>query len=147
MLQASKYVTFKDDGPNGQAGHGRLKAEWESGSLKPSIVVVILFAAYKHWLMTGQPAVITSLYRPKTTDSGVHEAWQAGDLRTTHLSAAQKREWLDAINAAFPDYGKYSSKKAAKTAKIHNLRGEDGDPSHDGEHLHLQSPPREPQPT
>jgi len=144
MQQANRYIEFKDDGPGGEEERRRLKEQWKSGLLKASLVVVVLFAALYHFLMTGKPAVITSLYRKKTTDSGVHEDGRGADLRSRHLTAEQAQEWEDAINRAFPWYGKYSSSTTAKTALIHEIRGEDG--KSEGVHLHLQTPPSEPQP-
>lgn len=141
MRQANQYLTFKDDEP-GEAE--RLRRQWESGNLRSSIVVIILFAAHKHFLMTGKPAVITSLFRIKTTDTGVHEDWRAGDLRSRDLTNEQAQEWETSINVAFPEYSEYSSSPTAQTALIHAVRGEDGKSK--GIHLHVQSPPLEPQP-
>lgn len=144
MKQVNRYITFKADGPDGAETFRLLKEQWESDALKPSIVNVVLFAGHKHFLMTGESATITSLIRPKTTDSGVHAAGRGADLRSKHLTPEQAQEWEDAINTAFPWYGKYSSSTTAQTALIHEVRGESGDSL--GLHLHVQVPPREPQP-
>ena len=127
----SPYITFKDDDP-------RLKEQWESGKLHSGAVAVILYAARWHFLTTGKPVVITSLFRPKTTDSGVHEDWRAGDLRTWELDDIHQTMWENVINQAFPYvYGK----EGAHTAKVHEVRGEDGKSK--GLHLHVQTGPRE----
>lgn len=139
MHQVSEYLEFKDDDPEEEK---LLKGQWESGNLHPGIVVVILYAARLHYLITGKKAVITSLYREKTTDSGVHEDWRAGDLRTWYLDDIQKTMWEADINTAFPY--EYSGSKTAKTAWIHEVRGEDGKSK--GEHLHLQTGPFERKP-
>lgn len=135
MQQALNYIRFKNDDP-------LLMEQWLSGNLHPGTVVVVLYAARFFFLLTGRPAVITSIYRKKTTDSGVHENWCAVDLRCTDMSEEQRESWGWAIKHAFP-YD-YSSSPTAETALIHEVRGEDGKSR--GLHLHVQTGPLEPRP-
>jgi len=130
-MDLSPYLRFKDP---------ELEEQWKSGRLHPGMVVMVLAAARWHYLRTGKPAVITSLFR--LGDKGVHGDWRGSDLRTWELGKDGQQEWEDYINAAFP-YD-YSTKKKSKTAKVHELRGEDG--KSEGRHLHLQTGPLEPKP-
>ena len=133
MQQVERYIQFKTP---------EQREQWLSGNLHPAAVVIVLYAARIHFLLTGKPVVITSIYRPKTADSGVHEEWRGVDLRCNDMSEDHRERWSWAIKKAFPyDYSKSLN---AETALIHEVRGEDGKGR--GLHLHVQVGPLEPQP-
>ena len=130
-MYSSPYIRFLSS---------RQERDWFENALHPALYVIVLIAARWHYLRTKKPAVITSLIRPD--DPGVHGDGRGADLRTWELDQQGQKEWEDYLNFNFPYV--FSSKKEARTAKVHEVKGEDGVSK--GLHLHLQVGPLEPKP-
>jgi hypothetical protein len=71
---------------------------------------------------------ITSIWRPKTTDSGVHEANRGVDIRTMYFTESEIAQILEFLSQV--EYGLSSSGQPLKTAIYHDVG--------QGKHLHLQ---------
>lgn len=83
-----------------------------------------------HYKMFAKAAVITSIYRPKTDDSGVHALWRAVDFRTHHLDLGEKK-WLERY---FKQHYVYDDDRPDITVLL--IHGKDLN-----EHAHLQIHP------
>lgn len=77
-----------------------LLAQWVDKRLNPRVRRIVRHLAIEldH---ANAKAVITSIHREKTTDSGVHAAWRAVDLRETTKRLLSQRI-RDEINHWFP---------------------------------------------
>lgn len=71
--------------------------------------------------------VITSLYRPRSNDSGVHELWRACDFRSKHYSVVSCVDILNYFNLRY----KYDFERPGISLIILHGEGEN-------EHFHLQ---------
>ncbi len=106
------------------------KEQLDSGKLHPRLLAVLLALATWMWLNYRRGIIITSIWRKKTTDSGVHEAWRGVDIRTSDWpgDAAEKAvEWLNSTFSYDP------SRPTLQTALHHEGTGD-----YSGIHLHLQ---------
>jgi hypothetical protein len=85
--------------------HFKTKLEFEQWHQLPTHNVAMYDLAYEfaqiHWCNFNKPAVVTSIFRNKKDDSGVHALWRAVDFRTHHLDEGEKTWLTDYFNQHF----------------------------------------------
>ena len=74
--------------------------------------------------------VVTSVWRKKKNDSGVHELWRAVDLRSKHYSSENKNHICHYFNSRY----QYDHTRPEKELVIYHGKG-------DNEHFHFQTHP------
>ncbi len=114
-----------------------LKEEfWQLDPKLRMILTVLDFMCIKRF---KKEIILTSLIRPKTTDSGVHEAKRGADLRTIDYFTPQEIETiLEFINL---DYPYDPVRPNMKTAIYHEVKEtlKDKDTELSGLHIHIQT--------
>ena len=106
----------------------KLRKQWESGNLDPRLEsMVMICEALWSRDMPPRAVVVTSIQRPKTTDSGVHADWRGVDIRTRDIPNSMVDEAAQKINRTFVYGGGFNA------ALVHDVGY--------GIHLHLQVPP------
>jgi hypothetical protein len=105
-----------------------LKDEFDDPKLDTRVRAIVLALAGFVKYEFGKDITITSVWRTKTTDSGVHEAWRAVDVRSIYFTDSEINEILLFLNNFF--YGKSVSGEDLQTAICHDVG--------QGQHLHIQ---------
>jgi len=102
--------------------------------LEPLCAAIALYADMRCQVLFGCELTVTSVFREKTTDSGIHALLRAVDMdNDKDLTPEQKQELCDMINDIFVyDVGR----KNFKVCKYHSVGGTWG-----GDHLHIQIHP------
>jgi len=131
-MHSSPYIRFKTPELESQWNEGYRDENGNLNQLHPALKVLILAAAYKHFLLTGKPMVITSLYR--SGRGSPHNYGRGGDGRIHDIPNPQRNWWEEWLNETFTYHGKLG----CKTALIHDVGK--------GNHIHLQVGPKEPIP-
>ncbi|MBM3328205.1 MAG: hypothetical protein FJY67_01870 [Calditrichaeota bacterium] len=101
--------------------------EWRDGRLSLRLRAVVRFV--DSWVkeQCGFDIVLTSIFRPQTTDSGVHATWRGVDIRTRDWPEGVAETLAREVNQIF----RYDvSRPQMKTALVHDVG--------QGTHLHLQ---------
>ena len=112
-------IDFKDDD---------CKKEFNDDRLDCRIRTIIFALAGFVEFTFGKDITITSVWRPHTTDSGVHEAWRAVDVRSIYFTDDEIKAILAFLNSFF--YGKSSAGQDLQTAICHDVG--------QGIHIHAQ---------
>jgi hypothetical protein len=105
-----------------------LKSEFDDPNLDPRVRTIVLALAGFVKYRFGKDITITSVWRPKTTDSGVHQSWRAVDIRSIYFTDGEIKEILAFLNQFF--YGKSMSGQDLQTAICHDVG--------QGAHIHVQ---------
>jgi len=94
--------------------------------LDPRLQALLLWFDRHSALHYGHDITVTSLIRPRTTDSGVHEAGRGADVRSHDFSGVELAQLTAFINKSFP------YPRGLKTMIVHDTGK--------GVHIHLQVP-------
>jgi len=118
-----RLLQFKDNS---------VRAEFESGKLHPRLLIVLLALAGYAIVRWGIVITVTDIFRKRTTDSGVHEAWRGVDVRSRDWPKEAADDILRWLNESF------CYDQARPTLKVAMIHDADQGPGLSGIHLHLQ---------
>jgi hypothetical protein len=123
---ADEFITFKDD---------RIKREWESGKLDPTVQAIVRDASEFAGTLLQWPLTLTSIWRSQGEEkqlggTSIHCFWRAVDIRTRDQDPAVVACLVAYLNGKYI----YDATRPTKVVAYNKPHGT-------GPHCHIQSFP------